>query len=141
MKQRHGAPGDFAQAYVIAHEVGHHVQTLLGVSEEVRRLGRGRPEAEVNALSVRQELQADCLAGVWGHHANVDRQMLDPDDLEEALVAASAIGDDRLQREAGGRVVPDSFTHGTSEQRVKWFRAGFESGRLEDCDTFAAVSP
>ena len=90
---------------------------------------------------MRQELQADCLAGVWGYHANVDRQMLDPDDLEEALVAASAIGDDRLQREAGGRVVPDSFTHGTSEQRVHWFRTGFDSGSLEDCDTFAAASP
>jgi predicted metalloprotease len=141
LAQRHDAPGDFAQAYVIAHEVGHHVQTLLGISEEVRRLGRGRPEAEVNALSVRQELQADCLAGLWGHHANVDRKMLDPDDLDEALAAASAIGDDRLQREAGGRVVPDSFTHGSSAQRVKWFRTGFDSGRLEDCDTFAVTGP
>jgi len=139
LARRHGAPGDFAQAYVIAHEVGHHIQILLGISEEVRRQGRGRPEAEVNALSVRQELQADCLAGLWGHYANVDRQLLDPGDLAEALAAASAIGDDRLQREAGGSVVPDSFTHGTSAQRVKWFTVGFESGRLEDCDTFGAA--
>ena len=141
LARRYDAPGDFAQAYVIAHEVGHHVQTLLGVSEKVRHLGRGLSEAEVNALSVRQELQADCLAGLWGHHANIDRQMLDPDDLDEALAAASAIGDDRLQREAGGRVVPDSFTHGSSAQRVKWFRTGFESGRLEDCDTFSVPEP
>ena len=141
LARRYDAPGDFAQAYVIAHEVGHHVQTLLGVSEKVRHLGRGLSEAEVNALSVRQELQADCLAGLWGHHANIDRQMLDPDDLDEALAAASAIGDDRLQREAGGRVVPDSFTHGSSAQRVKWFRTGFESGRLEDCDTFSVPAP
>ena len=141
LARRHDAPGDFAQAYVIAHEVGHHVQTLLGISEQVRSKGRGRSKAEVNALSVRQELQADCLAGLWGHHANVDRQMLDPDDLDEALAAASAIGDDRLQREAGGSVVPDSFTHGSSAQRVRWFRTGFESGRLEDCDTFAAAAP
>ncbi len=135
---RHGAPGDFAQAYVVAHEVGHHVQTLLGISEKVRSLGRGRSEKEVNALSVRQELQADCLAGVWGHFANVDRKLLDPGDLEEALTAASAIGDDRLQREASGHVVPDSFTHGSSEQRVKWFRIGFEGGDIGRCDTFAA---
>jgi len=141
LANRHGAPGDFAQAYVIAHEVGHHVQTLLGISEEVRRQSRGRPEAEVNALSVRQELQADCFAGLWGHYANVDRQMLDPDDLAEALAAASAIGDDRLQREAGASVVPDSFTHGSSAQRVEWFTRGFESGRLESCDTFAAAAP
>jgi predicted metalloprotease len=138
LKNRHGAPGDFAQAYVIAHEVGHHVQTLLGVSEKVAAAGKGATQAKVNALSVRQELQADCFAGVWGHMANSQRQLLDPGDLEEALQAATAIGDDRLQREAGGQVVPDSFTHGTSAQRVKWFKAGFESGDIGACDTFAA---
>ena len=136
LERRHGAPGDFAQAYVVAHEVGHHVQTLLGISDRVRAAGRGRGEAEVNALSVRQELQADCFAGLWGHAAHRERQLLDPGDLEEALKAASAIGDDRLQREAQGRVVPDSFTHGTSEQRVRWFRRGFESGDINACDTF-----
>jgi len=138
LKQRHGAPGDFAQAYVIAHEVGHHVQTLLGISDQVRQAGRGKSKAEVNALSVKQELQADCFAGLWGHAANVGRQLLDPGDLEEALTAATAIGDDRLQREAGRSVVPDSFTHGTSAQRVKWFRKGFESGDIAECDTFSA---
>jgi len=138
LERRHGAPGDFAQAYVIAHEVGHHVQTLLGISDRVRAAGKGRSKSEVNALSVRQELQADCFAGLWGHAANRERELLDPGDLEEALGAATAIGDDRLQREAGGRVVPDSFTHGTSAQRVRWFRAGFESGELAACDTFAA---
>ena len=137
LRKRHDAPGDFAQAYVIAHEVGHHVQTLLGVSQQVQQAGQGRSKAEVNALSVRLELQADCFAGLWGHMANTERQLLDPGDLEEALTAATAIGDDRLQREAGGRVVPDSFTHGSSAQRVQWFRTGFESGRLEACDTFA----
>lgn len=136
---RYGAPGDFAQAYVIAHEVGHHVQTLLGISEKVRAAGRGASEARVNALSVRQELQADCFAGLWGHAANIERQLLDPGDLEEALQAATAIGDDRLQREAGRQVVPDSFTHGTSAQRVKWFRTGFESGDFAACDTFASA--
>lgn len=137
MKQQLGAPGDFAQAYVVAHEVGHHVQTLLGISQKVRQAGAGRSQAEVNALSVRQELQADCFAGLWGHAANTQRQMLDPDDLDEALTAASAIGDDRLQRRAGQDVVPDSFTHGTSAQRVKWFKRGFESGDIGACDTFA----
>lgn len=140
LDQRHGAPGDFAQAYVIAHEVGHHVQTLLEISEQVHAAGKGASEAKVNALSVRQELQADCFAGLWGHAANRERQLLDPGDLEEALQAATAIGDDRLQREAGGQVVPDSFTHGTSAQRVKWFRAGFESGDINACDTFAAAN-
>jgi predicted metalloprotease len=135
LKVRHGAPGDFAQAYVIAHEVGHHVQTLLGISQKVQQLGRGKSKAQVNELSVRQELQADCFAGVWGHLAN---NPLDPGDLEEALRAATAIGDDRLQREAGGRVVPDSFTHGSSAQRVAWFRRGFDSGKLEECDTFSS---
>lgn len=141
LARRHGAPGDFAQAYVIAHEVGHHVQTLLGISERVRAAGRGRSEAEVNALSVRQELQADCFAGLWGHVANEQFKLLEPGDLEEALQAASAIGDDRLQREAGRRVVPDSFTHGTSAQRVRWFRRGFESGDFNACDTFAPDAP
>ena len=139
LKQRHGAPGDFAQAYVIAHEVGHHVQTLMGISGEVRQAGRGRSKAEVNALSVRQELQADCFAGLWGHAANTERQILDPGDLEEALTAASAIGDDRLQKESGRGVVPDSFTHGSSAQRVKWFRRGFESGDIAVCDTFSTT--
>lgn len=138
LSQRHGAPGDFAQAYVVAHEVGHHVQTLLGISKQVQEAGRGKSEAAVNALSVRQELQADCFAGLWGHAANTDRQLLDPGDLEEALRAATAIGDDRLQREAGGQVVPDSFTHGSSAQRVEWFRRGFDSGNIADCDTFSA---
>ena len=138
LKQRHGAPGDFAQAYVIAHEVGHHVQTLMGVSDQVRQAGRGRSKTEVNALSVKQELQADCFAGLWGHAANTERQILDPGDLEEALTAATAIGDDRLQKESGRGVVPDSFTHGSSAQRVKWFRRGFESGDIASCDTFSA---
>jgi predicted metalloprotease len=139
LKQRHAAPGDFAQAYVIAHEVGHHVQNLMGISDKVRQTGRGKSAAQVNALSVKQELQADCFAGIWGHAANTDRQILDPGDLDEALRAASAIGDDRLQREAGRGVVPDSFTHGSSAQRVEWFRRGFESGDLASCDTFAAI--
>jgi predicted metalloprotease len=137
LKDRYGAPGDFAQAYVVAHEVGHHVQTLLGISDQVRAAGKGRDAAEVNALSVRQELQADCFAGLWGHAYNTERQRLDPGDLEEALQAATAIGDDRLQRDAGRQVVPDSFTHGTSAQRVKWFRVGFESGDFRACDTFS----
>ena len=140
LAQRHDAPGDFAQAYVIAHEVGHHVQTLLGISNQVRQAGRGESKAQINALSVRQELQADCFAGLWGHAANVDRQLLDPGDLEEALTAATAIGDDRLQKESGRGVVPDSFTHGTSAQRARWFRKGFETGELAQCDTFAAES-
>tara|TARA_R110001592_G_scaffold337300_1_gene623830 strand:+ start:463501 stop:464403 length:903 start_codon:yes stop_codon:yes gene_type:complete len=138
LSTRHGAPGDFAQAYVVAHEVGHHVQTLLGISKQVQEAGRGKSKAAVNALSVRQELQADCFAGLWGHAANSDRQLLDPGDLEEALQAATAIGDDRLQHEAGGEVVPDSFTHGSSAQRVEWFRRGFDSGNIADCDTFSA---
>ena len=114
-------------------------ENLLGISEQVQRAGRGRDQAAVNALSVRQELQADCFAGLWGHAANVDRQLLDPGDLEEALQAATAIGDDRLQRQAGGQVVPDSFTHGSSEQRVRWFRRGLDSGDFAACDTFGAT--
>lgn len=136
LKNRYGAPGDFAQAYVIAHEVGHHVQTLLGISDKVRQAGQGKGQKAVNALSVRQELQADCFAGVWGHAAQ-RQQLLDPGDLEEALIAATAIGDDRLQKQAGGQVVPDSFTHGSSEQRVRWFRKGFESGNTQSCNTFS----
>lgn len=138
LKLRHGAPGDFARAYVIAHEVGHHVQKLMGISDQVRQAARGKSKTEVNALSVRQELQADCFAGLWGHAANTERQILDPGDLEEALTAATAIGDDRLQKEAGRSVVPDSFTHGSSAQRVHWFRRGFESGDIASCDTFSA---
>lgn len=138
LSARHGAPGDFAQAYVVAHEVGHHVQTLLGISQKVQAAGQGRSKAEVNALSVRQELQADCFAGLWGNQANRERQWLDPGDLDEALGAATAIGDDRLQREAGGQVVPDSFTHGSSAQRVAWFKRGFESGDIQTCDTYSA---
>lgn len=141
LRDQFGAPGDFAQAYVIAHEVGHHVQTLLGISERViaRRERVGR--AAANALSVRQELQADCLAGVWGHHADQARHILEQGDLEEALAAAAAIGDDRLQRETQGRVAPESFTHGTSAQRVGWFQRGFRTGEVQQCDTFSADQP
>ena len=141
LRDRYSAPGDFAQAYVIAHEVGHHVQTLMGISAEVRQAGQGRSQSEVNALSVRQELQADCFAGLWGNAAHSQRQLLEPGDLEEALGAASAIGDDRLHRQAGGTVVPDSFTHGSSEQRVRWFRRGFETGDINNCNTFSVASP
>jgi predicted metalloprotease len=136
LKQRHGAPGDFAQAYVIAHEVGHHVQNLLGISDKVRQAQRGADKAEANALSVRLELQADCFAGLWGNYADRSRQVLEQGDIEEALGAASAIGDDRLQRESMGYTVPESFTHGTSEQRVRWFRKGIETGDIGNCDTF-----
>ena len=132
------APGDFAQAYVIAHEVGHHVQTLLGIEEQVRQLQAQSNARDANALSVMMELQADCLAGVWAFHAERTRKILEPGDVEEALNAASAIGDDRLQQQAGGHVSPDTFTHGTSAQRVAWFRRGFESGELSQCDTFNA---
>ncbi|HEX7314462.1 MAG TPA: neutral zinc metallopeptidase [Pyrinomonadaceae bacterium] len=137
LSQRFRAPGDFAQGYVIAHEVGHHVQNLLGTSDKVTQLQqRARSEAQANDLSVRLELQADCYAGVWGFYAK-QKNILDPDDLDEALRAASAIGDDTLQRQSGGRVVPDAFTHGSSEQRARWFRAGFDSGDLRRCDTFS----
>tara|TARA_R110002020_G_scaffold189757_2_gene389048 strand:+ start:3313 stop:4155 length:843 start_codon:yes stop_codon:yes gene_type:complete len=137
LKQQLGAPGDFAQAYVIAHEVGHHVQNLMGISQKVRAAGAGKNPRQVNDLSVRQELQADCFAGVWGHNAN-NQQLLDEGDLQEALTAAAAIGDDRLQHRAGQDVVPDSFTHGTSEQRMTWFKRGFDSGDVSQCDSFSA---
>jgi predicted metalloprotease len=140
LKERFGAPGDFAQAYVIAHEVGHHVQNLLGLSERVQSSRERMSAGDRNALSVRQELQADCFAGVWGNHAR-QRQVLEPGDLEEALRAAAAIGDDRLQQQSQGRVVPDSFTHGTSAQRTRWFKRGFDSGDPRQCDTFAAARP
>ncbi|WP_028238712.1 KPN_02809 family neutral zinc metallopeptidase [Stutzerimonas azotifigens] len=141
MEQRFAAAGDFAQAYVIAHEVGHHVQTLLGVSERIQAARqRGVRLEGDNGLLVRQELQADCLAGVWAHHAQRRHQWLEPGDLEEALGAANAIGDDRLQQRSSGQVVPDAFTHGTSEQRVRWFRTGFERGEPGACDTFGAGS-
>ena len=138
LRSRFGAPGDFAQAYVIAHEVGHHVQTLLGISQRVAAARQRSDRATANALSVRQELQADCFAGIWAHHAHRTRQILEEGDLEEAMGAAAAIGDDRLQRESQGRVAPESFTHGTSAQRVRWFRRGVASGAVAQCDTFDA---
>jgi predicted metalloprotease len=138
LKSRHGAAGDFAQAYVIAHEVGHHVQNLLGTSTRVREAQSARGKAGANELSVQLELQADCFAGLWGNHADRSRQLLEQGDIEEALNAASAIGDDRLQKEAQGYVVPESFTHGSSKQRVHWFRKGIENGDVGDCDTFGS---
>ena len=140
LRERFKAPGDFAQAYVIAHEVGHHVQTLLGISSQVHEARSRLPQAQANALSVRQELQADCFAGVWASHAQRTKNILESGDIDEALGAASAIGDDTLQRQAQGTVVPDSFTHGTSTQRQHWFRRGFEDGNLKSCDTFNAKS-
>jgi predicted metalloprotease len=138
LRTRLGAPGDFAQAYVIAHEVGHHVQKLLGISEKVDAARRRADEARSNALSVRLELQADCLAGVWANHAQQTKQILEPGDIDEALNAASQIGDDTLQRRARGTIVPETFTHGTSAQRVHWFKQGFETGDLAQCNTFQA---
>ncbi|MFO0870913.1 MAG: neutral zinc metallopeptidase [Pirellulales bacterium] len=138
LRDKYGAPGDFAQAYVIAHEVGHHVQHLLGVSQEVQELRRKVDKAEGNRLSVRLELQADFFAGVWANRANVARKILEAGDVEEALAAANAIGDDRLQLRSRGYVVPDSFTHGTSEQRKRWFLRGLETGDLEQGNTFTA---
>ena len=140
LKERHQAPGDFAQAYVIAHEIGHHVQNQLGISEKVQRRSRQVGKNEANQLSVRQELQADCLAGVWAFHAHRNRQILEEGDIEEALNAASAIGDDRLQKQGRGYVTPDSFTHGSSAQRVEWFRRGIKSGTLEQCNTFQTAA-
>jgi len=138
LKTRFQAPGDFAQAYVIAHEVGHHVQNLIGVSEKVHQARNRMNEAQSNALSVRQELQADCFAGIWAHHAHKARQIIEQGDIEEALQAASSIGDDHLQMQSKGYVVPDGFTHGSSEQRVRWFKRGIESGNINACDTFKA---
>jgi predicted metalloprotease len=128
LSRRFGAPGDFAQAYVIAHEIGHHVQNLTGISDQVQYERSRLSEVEYNRLSVRLELQADYLAGVWAHHAQQHFDILEPGDVEEALTAANAIGDDRIQRQTQGQIVPDSFTHGTSAQRIRWFKAGFESG-------------
>ena len=139
LAQRHDAPGDFAQAYVVAHEVGHHVQTLLGVSEQVHAARQHAGEAEGNAMQVKMELQADCFAGVWAHHANKQRQILEPGDTEEALAAAAGVGDDRLQQQARGVVVPDAFTHGSSEHRMRWFSRGLQSGDPGQCDTFKAA--
>ncbi len=141
LSRRFQAPGDFAAAYVIAHEVGHHVQTLLGITDKVEALRARANETQANSLSVRVELQADCFAGVWAYHADAARQILEAGDVDEALAAASAIGDDQLQREAQGYVMPDSFTHGTSAQRVRWFRLGLAKGSLGDCDTFNAGEP
>jgi hypothetical protein len=138
LKNRFDAPGDFAQAYVIAHEIGHHVQHLLGITEEVRVSRQRLSESEANSMSVRLELQADCLAGVWASRTEREHGFLEEGDVDEALNAASAIGDDRQQQRGGGAVSPDSFTHGTSEQRVRWFRAGFQSGEPDRCDTFSA---
>jgi len=137
LQRRFGAPGDFAQAYVIAHEVGHHVQTLLGISERTQAARARASEVEANAISVRQELQADCFAGLWAHNAERSRPFLEAGDIEEGLNAASAIGDDRLTQ---GRAPPEAFTHGTSEQRVRWFKRGLDTGSMQECDTFAARS-
>ena len=138
LRDKIGAPGDFAQAYVIAHEVGHHVQNLLGIAERIHAAQGRRSKAEGNALQVRMELQADCLAGVWANNAQRARQILESGDIEEGLNAASAIGDDRLQRQSMGRVVPESFTHGSSAQRVRWFKRGIDTGDPGQCDTFTA---
>ena len=140
LKKGFGAPGDFAQAYVIAHEVAHHVQNQLGISAKVRARQRQASQTEANQLSVRLELQADCLAGVWAFHADRTRQILEAGDIEEALNAASSIGDDRLQRQSRGYVTPDSFTHGSSAQRVRWFKRGIADGRVTACNTFSAES-
>jgi predicted metalloprotease len=134
---RFGAPGDFEQAYVLAHEVGHHVQNLLGIERQMRRAQQQNPR-QANELSVRMELQADCFAGIWGHSAE-GRQKLDSGDVEEGLAAAAAIGDDRLQKQSGGRVSPESFTHGTSAQRVEWLRRGMSEGKVESCNTFRSI--
>jgi uncharacterized protein len=138
LHRRFGAPGDFAQAYVVAHEVGHHVQMLMGISEQVRRLLSETSPAEANELSVRMELQADCFAGIWGHHANRSRHLLEQGDIEEGLAAAAAVGDDRLQGQSRAQVSPESFTHGTSAQRQRWFETGMRTGSIDACDTFAA---
>ena len=136
LSERFGAPGDFARAYVVAHEIGHHVQNLTGISERVQRQRARMDQAAANALSVRMELQADCYAGVWGYYA-ARRNILEPGDVEAALAAATAIGDDRLQKQTRGHVVPESFTHGSSAQRVRWFKTGLEGGDVRRCDTFS----
>ena len=140
LKRNMNAPGDFAQAYVIAHEVGHHVQNLLGLSRQMESMRRQVSKTEYNRLSVKMELQADCFAGLWAHHAHRARQVVEPGDIDEALNAASQIGDDRLQKQQRGYVPPDSFTHGTSAQRVSWFQRGYQTGRFDNCDTFNAAS-
>ena len=139
LKTNMGAPGDFAQAYVVAHEVGHHVQNLLGLSGKVHSMRQRLSQTDYNKLSVRLELQADCFAGLWANHADRTRHILEQGDVEEALNAASMIGDDRLQQQSRGYVTPDSFTHGSSEQRVRWFRTGLQTGSIQACDTFSAV--
>jgi predicted metalloprotease len=139
LRDRFGAPGDFAQAYVIAHEVGHHVQTVLGVSDEVTAAQQRSGRTGANQLSVRMELQADCFAGVWAHHADKVRNVVEPGDIEEALNAASAIGDDKVQASTRGAVRPESFTHGSSAQRMGWFKRGYDTGDAEQCDTFKAT--
>jgi hypothetical protein len=139
LKNRFGAPGDFAQAYVLAHEIGHHVQHLLGLTDQVRQGQQARPERAA-ALLVRLELQADCLAGIWARSTS-ERRLLEEGDVEEALGAASAVGDDRIQKQAGGRVTPETWTHGSARQRSGWFRRGLESGRIQDCDTFRTALP
>jgi hypothetical protein len=140
LKDRFHAPGDFAEAYVIAHEIGHHVQNLLGISERVERQRERASKADANKLSVKLELQADCLAGVWAANTDQSKHFLDPGDVEEAIAAATAIGDDRLQKESRGFAVPDSFTHGSSEQRVRWFKQGMDGGKPGVCNTFTAAS-
>jgi predicted metalloprotease len=136
LKTRFQAPGDFAQAYVLAHEVGHHVQTLLGTERKLRAAQQGSSEVEANQLQVKMELQADCYAGVWAHNADAARQIIEQGDVQEALGAASAVGDDTIQKRTQGRVVPDSFTHGSAEQRMGWFKRGLDGGTIESCDTF-----
>jgi predicted metalloprotease len=138
LRSRFGAPGDFAQAYVVAHEIGHHVQNVLGTDDDVRRRERGMSDAGKNQLSVRLELQADCYAGIWARSTN-QRNLLEKGDVEEAMNAAAAVGDDRLQKQATGRVNPERWTHGSSESRMHWFDRGYESGRIDDCDTFHAT--
>jgi predicted metalloprotease len=141
LERRFGASGDFAQAYVLAHEVGHHVQTLTGISDKVRAAQQRASEEERNALQVRMELQADCYAGIWAHHAQRSRAVLESGDIEEALGAAAAVGDDMIQKRTQGHVVPESFTHGSAAQRQRWFGRGFESGQINACDTFGARAP
>jgi hypothetical protein len=140
LQDRFHAPGEFAQAYVIAHEIGHHVQNLLGISDKVHAMQQGADKVTANNLSVRLELQADCLAGIWAYHADRSRNIVESGDIEAALRAASSIGDDRIQKQSQGYVVPDSFTHGSSEQRVRWFKRGIETGDFAQCDTFKTGS-